>query len=154
MEVITEFKLLIDILLAMILGGIIGAEREMADKPAGFRTQMLVAGSATALVGLMNPLAILFFGEISASAQGVDPVRIIQAIIVGLSFLGAGTIIRRSEKESVEGLTTAASILMSGCIGIAVGVQQYIIATGLTILTLVVLRMAKFIEIILHERKK
>jgi putative Mg2+ transporter-C (MgtC) family protein len=70
--------------------------------------------------------------------------RIVGAIITGISFLGAGTIFRH--ETQVEGLTTAASLLLCGAIGMAVALHQFIIAVGITLLNLVILRGVKFIE--------
>ena len=104
--------------LAMILSAIVGIEREMADKPAGFRTHMLVGGAATLLVSLSSIIVNSF--PINSSLIQVDPIRVLEAIIAGVSFLGAGTIFRRSDQETVEGLTTAASLLFVAAIGVSV----------------------------------
>lgn len=140
----TQLQVIGEVALAIVLGGVVGFERELANKPAGFRTHMLVAGSAALLVGLSDAL-IQRFGE---NAYGVpissDPMRIVSAIITGISFLGAGTIFR--DKAHIEGLTTAASLLLSGAVGMAVALHQFVIAGGITLLTLVVLRGVKFIE--------
>ncbi|MBI3943865.1 MAG: MgtC/SapB family protein [Chloroflexi bacterium] len=136
----------------MLLGGLIGLEREFADKPAGLRTQMLVAGAAALLVGLGNVLLQAFNPPDPATIRS-DPIRIVEAIITGVSFLGAGTIFRRSAENYVEGLTTAASILMSSGVGICVGLRQYIIAIGVTLLTLFVLRGLKYVEKWVRNKK-
>jgi putative Mg2+ transporter-C (MgtC) family protein len=75
-----------------------------------------------------------------------DPIRIMEAIITGISFLGAGTIIFRNQDETVEGLTTAASILFAAAIGIAVALQQYILGTILTIIAIVILFVLGYVE--------
>lgn len=138
---IDQLALLGQIVLAMVLGGIIGFEREHADKPAGLRTHMFVAGAATLLVGLSD--AVVTSSELSPSLIRSDPIRIIEAIITGISFLGAGTILRRKEQGDVEGLTTAASLLVVAGIGIAVGLTQFVLAIGMTILSVVVLYFVK-----------
>jgi putative Mg2+ transporter-C (MgtC) family protein len=144
---ILQLQLLGEMLLAMILGGIIGYERETADKPAGLRTHMLVAGAATLLTGL---------GRVLVSQSGIeeafiqaDPIRIVEAIITGVAFLGAGTILRRQGKNQVEGLTTAASLLMAAAVGISVALQQFVLASGATVIVLFTLHGLK-----LGERKK
>jgi putative Mg2+ transporter-C (MgtC) family protein len=134
MNFIFQLEVIGEVALAMLLGGIIGFEREMADKPAGFRTQMLVAGAAALLVGLGDALMRRYSGE------GTDPIRIVEAIVTGISFLGAGTIFRRSESEQVQGLTTAASILLCAAVGISVALRQFVLAVGVTVLALIVLR--------------
>jgi len=69
---------------------------------------------------------------------GVDPTRILHAIIVGVSFIGAGTIVKSPQKQTIKYLTTAATILFSAGIGISVGLQLYVVAVGLTVLGLIV----------------
>lgn len=146
MEWIAQAEIIGEVALAMLLGGLIGVEREMADKPAGFRTHMLVAGAAALLVGLGDALLQRFDVHAGDSMRS-DPIRIVEAIVTGISFLGAGTIFRRSaENEHVQGLTTAASILLSSAIGISVALRQFIIAVGVTLLALIVLRGLMFIQ--------
>lgn len=135
-----------EVALAMLLGGVIGFEREMADKPAGFRTHTLVAGASAMLVVLGDALVLRFNAVAGAELVRSDPIRIVQAIITGISFLGAGTIIRRNSTDQVEGLTTAATILLSSAIGISVVLYQSILAIGVTVLALIVLRGLRWIE--------
>ncbi|MCL4267313.1 MAG: MgtC/SapB family protein [Anaerolineae bacterium] len=130
--------------LAMLLGGAIGFEREMANKPAGLRTHMLVAGSA-ALITSLGYLLIPEPGAGAASVQ-VDPIRVIEAVVAGIAFLGAGTIIRQHDAASVEGLTTAASLLMVGAVGIGVALNQFLLAVGATVLVLLTLRVLSRVE--------
>lgn len=139
--------------LAAVLGALIGIERELADKPAGFRTHMLVAGVATLLVALGDIAIEHFTSDLGNRVIRADPVRIIEAVITGVSFLGAGTIIRYDEKNKVEGLTTAASVLVAAAIGIAVALSQIVLAAGVTIIVLVALRGVKFLEEWLQSSK-
>src|SRR5512143_2275822 len=135
----------------MLLGGFIGVEREYAHKPAGLRTHMLVAGAAALLVGLVNAIVTRFAtGDVSPLVRA-DPVRIISAVVTSVGFLGAGTIIRRQD-DHVEGLTTAASMLFAATIGVGVGLRQNVLAAGVTVLTLVILRAVKWIEVRLGRR--
>lgn len=140
MEIISlnpvQLKIIGYVALSMLLGALIGIEREFADKPAGIRTNMLVAGSATLLVSLGEVMIGRF--EMTHSVIRADPTRIIEAVITGISFIGAGMIIRRGV-ENVEGLTTAASILFVASIGICVALSQILLAIGITALTLVTL---------------
>lgn len=131
---------------AMVLGGVIGFEREMKDRPAGFRTHMLVAGAAALLVGLADLLAIRYSGEHYRELVRVDPLRLIEAVVAAVGFLGAGAIFRRSGGNSVAGLTTAASLLMVAAIGIAAGVHAHLLALGATALALVVLLILAWFE--------
>jgi putative Mg2+ transporter-C (MgtC) family protein len=135
-----------EISLAMVLGGAIGLERELAGKPAGLRTHMLVAGSAALLVALGNIIVAAFEQSLPSDAIRSDPIRIIQAIIVGISFLGAGTIFRSSGDEQVVGLTTSAAVLFTAGIGIAVGLTQILLAVSSTILLLVTTRFLGWAE--------
>ena len=135
-----QFQILAFAALAMLLGGLVGLDREAARKPAGLRTHMLVSGAA-ALMVLMGQVMISNYDAKLASRVTSDPIRIIEAIITGVSFLGAGTIIRtHREASQVEGLTTAASLLLAATIGICVALSQWIVAIGLTLLVLLVLR--------------
>jgi len=145
-----NWSLQLDIILettaAMILGALIGIEREIADKPAGLRTHMLVAGSAALLVSLSGVLIEDFGSYTSVDLIRSDPIRIIQAIIIGISFLGAGTIIRRERGTEIEGLTTAAALLLSGGIGVSVALKQYVVAVGVTLLGLIILNGLRTVE--------
>ena len=140
-----QIAILLEVSLAMLLGGLIGVERELADKPAGFRTHMLVAGAAALFVGVGNLMAETFVAPGDGQTVRMDPNRIIEAIVPGISFLGAGTIFRRKESRDVEGLTTAASILFSSAIGICAALRHFTLAIGATILALVVLWGLRFV---------
>lgn len=142
-----------EVALAMALGALIGIERELADKPAGFRTQMLVAGAAALLVGL-GEVMTLRGATATGAALRVDPIRIVEAIVTGVSFVGAGTIFRRSRSEQVQGLTTATSLLLSSAIGIAVALRLFLLALGVTVLALLVLRGLGKLEGWLEARGK
>lgn len=135
-----------EVAVAMLLGGLVGLERELAGKPAGLRTHILVAAAAALLVGLGNAIIQKFGVANGSPGLRADPIRIIEAIITGISFLGAGTIFRSKQGEEVEGLTTAASILLCAAIGICVALGQWVLAFGVTLITLAVLRGLRFVE--------
>ncbi len=141
-----QLQIVGQVILAMILGAIMGLERENADKPAGLRTHMLVAGAAALFVALSTTAVQMFGMSLGDSVIRADPIRVMEAVITGISFLGAGTILRHGAKRQVEGLTTAASILVAAGVGIAVALSQLILAVGVTILTLVTLRGVPFLE--------
>ena len=122
--------------LASLLGALVGLERELAKKNAGLRTHMFVAASAALLISLANLIVPQL--EIDPALLSLDPIRMIEAIVTGIAFLGAGTIIR--QKDDVEGLTTAASLLFVGAIGITVALSQFVLAIGLTLMSLFILR--------------
>lgn len=130
-----------EVALAMVLGGLIGAERELADKPAGLRTHMLIAGAAALLVGLSDVMIHRF----SAGGEAIRSDSVIEAVVTAVGFLGAGMIIRR-DSEHVEGLTTAASVLFAAAVGVCVALGQLLLAGGVTLLDLATLRGAKLIE--------
>lgn len=129
---------------AMILGAIVGLERETQDKPAGLRTHMLVAGAAALFVGLGDTVVSFYTVTLNAELVQADPVRILEAIITGVSFLGAGTIFRR--EDSVEGLTTAASVFFTTALGVSVALSRYVLAAGGTLLVLITLRLIGLAE--------
>lgn len=130
---------------AMLLGGLIGFERELAHKPAGFRTHMLVAGATALFAGLGIALTAHFARHFPVGSYRADPVRVMQAIVIGVSFLGAGTIFRRDGGQ-VEGLTTAATILLAAGVGLGCALDHYVVAIGVTLLALLVLRLTKLFE--------
>jgi putative Mg2+ transporter-C (MgtC) family protein len=150
MEWASELSLLARVAAAMFLGGLIGLERERTDRPAGFRTHMLVAGSGALLYGLVAALVQESHQEHPNQILRADPVRVIEALVTGISFLGAGTIFVSGRKNTVRGLTTAASLLLSGCMGLAVGMEHYVAAVGVTVFVLVVLWGGRKIEEALH----
>ena len=130
---------------AMVLGGVIGFERELKDRPAGFRTHMLVAGAAALLVEI-GQLVVRDAGAGDAGTLRVDPLRLVEAVISGLAFIGAGTIFARRGEDSVAGITTAASLLMVAVIGVAAGFGQHAVAIGSTVLTLLVLTVLNTVD--------
>lgn len=138
MNFIPQLWILLDVLIAVVLGGILGYERESKDKPAGFRTNMLIAGASALLLSLGKIVVNEMEVSISDTALGVDPTRIIHAIIVGVSFIGAGTILKSRDEHTIHYLTTAATILLSSSVGMAVALKQYVVAAGITLLGVVI----------------
>jgi putative Mg2+ transporter-C (MgtC) family protein len=127
-----ELALLEKVIVASLLGGMVGLEREFADKPAGLRTHMLVGATSAFLVILAYQAVNVLSAE---EYLRTDPIRMIEAIVVGISFLGAGTILKNTGQKDgdVEGLTTSASILSVAAVGIAVGLNNFILAVGVTV---------------------
>ena len=141
-----ELLLISEIFFAMILGGMIGIERQIARKPAGLRTHMLVCGASTLIISL-SEILILRYSESPASATiESDPINMIQAIVVGIGFIGAGTIIQRGRQERIEGLTTAASLLFTAGIGIGVALGLFKTAAIVTVLVLIINFILKYLE--------
>ena len=141
-----------EVALAMALGALLGLERELAQKSAGLRTHMLVAGAAAMLVGLVDALLHRFLLPPISPLVRADPVPVITAVVMAVGFLGAGTIIRRADREHVEGLTTAAAMLFSAAVGSAVGLRLFLLAIGATILALITLRGFTAIEAVIRRR--
>ena len=138
-----QLQLLIRLLVAAVLSAILGWERESARKAAGLRTHMLV-GIAAALYTSISELAV---AEMPPNLEGfqADPIRAIQAVAIGIGFLGGGVIFVSRTEDRVHGLTTAASVWATAAIGIAAGLEYYILAAGATGLLLLVLRgLARF----------
>lgn len=143
----SDIEVLFRVVLAMLLGAIIGFEREVADKPAGLRTHMLVGGAAALLVGIGGRvIADYAVFDNSQTAIRADPIRIIQSVIIGVSFLGAGTIIRQRASQQVEGLTTAATLLFGAVIGICAGLGESLLAVVATVLVVITVAGLKLFE--------
>lgn len=132
----SEGVLLLRIVAAAALAAVLGWERERAGKAAGLRTHMLV-GLASALYTALGQLTL---GDYPTSDPGLraDPIRVIQAVALGVGFLGGGAITAAHGTGRDSGLTTAASIWSTAAIGIATGMGHYVLAAGATALQLVV----------------
>jgi putative Mg2+ transporter-C (MgtC) family protein len=122
---------------AVILGGVVGVERELRGRWAGMRTHMIVCLGATLFV-----LAITSYPNVQSS----DVSRVIQGLVAGIGFLGAGTILKLTEKAEVKGLTTAASIWLAAAVGVTCGLKQYPLAVSAVVLALVVLEALRRLE--------
>ena len=128
---IAEIEFVIRLVLGFAFIGLVGFEREVSLKPAGLRTHLLVGLGST----LLTVLSLHAF-------PGAEPSRVAASIIVGIGFLGAGTIIKTEER--VIGLTTAASLWIVASIGMATGAGFYLLAIVATILAYLVLRLDVF----------
>ncbi|WP_455277392.1 MgtC/SapB family protein [[Eubacterium] cellulosolvens] len=126
---ISEFELIIRLLLALLLGALIGLERERGDKPAGLRTHILVS------VGSAQFTILSFY-----SFPGSDPSRIAAYIVVGVGFIGAGTIIQ--SRDRVTGITTAATLWVTSSIGMTVGIGFYTAAIVVAAISYITLELA------------
>lgn len=131
---------LIKILLAVVVGAIIGAEREYRNKSAGFRTVMLITmGSA-------------IFTILSEKIAPGNPDRIAANIVTGIGFLGAGTLFR--DENRVTGLTTAASIWTAAALGMAIGSGHYILALGGALLVILILFALVSVEQVIDRKNR
>ena len=146
MQIELELLLLMQVAIAMALGGVLGLERELAGKPAGLRTHMLVAGAAAIVMLLGDIVVSQYVQEETTGTVQTDPIRLFEAVVAGISFLGAGAIIRDRQGNKIEGLTTAASLLFVATVGITVGIGKYAFAAGLAGLGLLVSRGILLLE--------
>jgi len=124
------------LLLAMVLGGLVGMERQTRGRAAGLRTNTLVCLGSAAVIVAFQKLS-LEFNVGAESAIRMDPARAAAGVITGIGFLGAGTIVKSN--DFVHGLTTAASIWVVSAIGVTVGLGEYVISVVLTLLVLTAL---------------
>ena len=125
------WTILIRVVAATLLGAIVGFQRERAGKPAGLRTHILVSlGTAVVVVAC------------SASAMDMDGLsRVIQGIVTGIGFIGAGSILKVSEEKDIRGLTTAAGLWLTAAVGVACGLGTIGIAVIAAILALIILAL-------------
>jgi len=137
---------LLRIAAAMLLGGVLGLERELGRHPAGLRTHMLIAGAAALIVGLGDGIADHFQNQFHPGLLRIDPTRLIEAVVASVGFVAAGTILRSERNAHVSGLTTASSLVMAAAIGIASGIGRYAIAVGASLLCVLVLWLLRRVE--------
>ena len=130
-------RVIIRILAAVLLGGIIGLEREKAGKDAGLRTHILVTLGTCVFV-----LACSGFGM---SSEGLS--RVIQGIVTGIGFIGAGAILKLDHERDIRGLTSSAGIWMTAAIGVAIGLGELGLGILATIATVIVLAFLAKVEI-------
>lgn len=129
---ITTIALIFRILLSVILGAIVGFEREIEEKPAGIRTHILVCMGAT-----LFTISSFYLTPLSSG----DATRIAAGIVTGIGFIGAGSII--ATKGHVKGLTTAASLWVVSGIGMMVGLGSYILSSASAIIVFIILRLGE-----------
>lgn len=128
-------EVIIRLAAATLIGGMLGLNREIRGKPAGLRTHALVA-LGTALVTLTGVALAGHDGEFDSNSVS----RVIQGVVAGIGFLGGGTILKSDSGEQISGLTTAASLWVVACLGIACGVGLWgtaLVALGLALLVLI-----------------
>lgn len=129
-------RLLVRISIAMLLGGIIGYQREQHDKPAGLRTHVLVAMGSTLFV----------IAAIESDMSSDSVARIIQGLITGIGFIGAGAILKVRQEREISGLTTSAGIWATAAVGVAVGLGLLGLAVLSVILIWFVLAVLGYVE--------
>ncbi len=136
-------RVVIRLLAAMLLGAIVGVQRERTGKPAGLRTHMLVALGA----------ALFTLAPLEAGMDSADLSRVIQGLATGIGFLGGGAILKLSEEREIHGLTSAAAIWMTAAVGVAVGLGRLALALMGVLLTWFILTIAESIDSRLRERR-
>ena len=135
--------ILIRVLAALILGTIVGLQRERVGKAAGLRTHMLVC--------LGTAVVVLAGREAGMDTNGLS--RVIQGVVTGIGFVGAGSILKLSQEREIKGLTTAAGLWMTAAIGVSAGVGAIGLAAIATLFTVVILSLERFEER-WHKRHK
>jgi putative Mg2+ transporter-C (MgtC) family protein len=133
----------IRVFMAVLLGGLVGINRERAGKPAGLRTHVIVS--------LGTALVVLGCSAAGMSMEGQS--RVIQGIVTGIGFIGAGSILKLNEQREIQGLTTAAGLWMTAAVGIAVGLGALGVAVIGTIVTLIALAIEQSWEARLSGKK-
>jgi putative Mg2+ transporter-C (MgtC) family protein len=136
---LTQVELIKRLLLAGVIGGLLGAERELRRKPAGFRTNILIA------------LGCAVFTIVSITLSASTPDRVAAQIVTGVGFLGAGAIMRE-QSGGVHGITTAATVWVNAALGTAAGAGQYMLAITGGAVTLAVLAILGPIEGAIERR--
>jgi putative Mg2+ transporter-C (MgtC) family protein len=139
-------EILVRLVAATLIGAALGLNREIRGKPAGLRTHALVA-LGTALVTLTGITLATFDGRMNGDAVS----RVIQGVVAGIGFLGAGAILKAGSGEQVSGLTTAASLWLVACLGIACGAGLWEMALLALLLALIVLVVGEPLETALHR---
>jgi putative Mg2+ transporter-C (MgtC) family protein len=134
-----DLQLLLKLLISLGLCTIIGYDRESNNRPAGLRTHVLVGLGSTLFVLL--GLILIEESNIGDGSMRYDPVRILEAVITGIAFLGAGTIFFSRGENTISGLTTAASLWLTAGIGIAVALGHLVLAVGCTLMAMLVLNL-------------
>lgn len=137
-------KTLIRLVASFLLGGAIGFEREKVGKSAGLRTHILVSLGTTVIV----------LGCAGAGMREDAMSRVIQGIVTGIGFIGAGSILKLESEQNIRGLTTAAGLWMTAAIGVIVGLGELGLAIIATALTLIVLAVISSIELRLEDKSK
>ena len=134
----------IKLLVAVVCGGAIGFERELSHKPAGLRTNVLVCVGAT--------LFMVVSRHIGGGVPYTDPARLVAQVVTAIGFIGAGVILQ--SRGSISGLTTAATILLVGAVGVTIGEGMFTVAVMTTVLVMVVLVLLRKVERAVVRRRR
>ncbi|MBP3930882.1 MAG: MgtC/SapB family protein [Peptostreptococcaceae bacterium] len=143
----TSKDIIIRLLVALIIGGLTGLERERSYQFAGFRTHILVSVGSC----ITSITSLMLFLEYSGQSN-LDPARLSAQVLSGIGFLGAGAILKTS--SGITGLTTAAGIWATACIGITIGYGQYVLGIFAWLLVMTTLYILRYIDIFLFRKKQ
>ena len=147
----TTYDFIMRMAIAMALGAALGLDREIKGAPVGVRTFALVAMGSAAYVMLSLNLGQT---KISDAAGTEDPSRIIQGLVGGIGFLGAGAVIGGMSAKKVRGIATGAAIWVSGAIGAACGLGFYLEALAVSVAAILLLVATEFIQYLVGEREE
>ena len=140
----TTVLIAVKLLVAVVCGGAIGFERELSHKPAGLRTNVLVCVGAT--------LFMVVSRHIGGGAPYTDPARLVAQVVTAIGFIGAGVILQ--SRGSISGLTTAATILLVGAVGVTIGEGMFTVAVMTTVLVMIVLVLLRKVERAVVRRRR
>lgn len=141
-------EMLVRLAAAAILASLIGFEREVRDRPAGLRTHMLVSLGAAGF--LLVGYEIMFATAVGDPSAQIDPTRIVEGVVTGIGFLGAGSIIQSG--GSVQGLTTGAAIWIAGAIGVACATGNLLLAAVIAVFSLLIVTvLGHFEKRVVHD---
>jgi putative Mg2+ transporter-C (MgtC) family protein len=146
---LTENAVIARLVLSVVMGGLIGFERQMNRRTAGLRTNILVCMGSCLIM-----LVSIYIFEMYKNQASVDPSRIAAGVITGIGFLGAGAIMRERNKEVIRGLTTAACLWVVAGIGMSIGCGFYSAALTTTALTLIVLFFLRYVEGMVFQKDR
>ena len=145
--ILRDYEIVIKLLLAVIVGGFTGYERERSNQFAGFRTHILVSMGSC----ITSMIALDLYSKYSGTSN-MDPARLPAQVLSGIGFLGAGAILKNS--NGIRGLTTAAGIWTTACIGIAIGYGQYMLGISAWLLVMVTLYILKNFDKVISKRSQ
>lgn len=151
LSVFPHFVIFMKTALAMLLGGIIGLERELKRKPVGVKTCVIIA-ITTCILTIVSIQSAEYYAEVSENIR-TDPMRLAAQVISGIGFLGAGVILRKSN-DAISGLTTSAIIWAAAGIGIATGAGFFFDAIIATVMILVAIRVSPILQRLVHNKKR
>ena len=132
--------MLVPLVTAVVLGGLIGLEREIHRKPAGLRTNIMICLAAAVFT---------LIGRELSSSSNAEMTRLLAGVITGVGFIGGGALIQ--DRKGVHGLTTAATIWLVAAIGVLCGLQLYSLAVGVTVIALLVLWGFSILDMLIHK---